>query len=154
LNGLGKLTETIEVHFDGDAGNRLSISILGYSHPQSEDYWDGNWIRVSVSVEVTPFSGDVSGDLRLEELQDLAVRLQDMYDNLSGTVVFTTMEDWLKLEIQIDKLGHVHVRGSLKDYRNPSTTLTFVMEFDQTHLLPLIKQLKATLSRFPIRGKR
>ena len=147
-----ELAETIEVRFDGEGGNKLSIVIFGYSHPASEDYWDGNWIRANVSVQVTGFSGNMSGHIRLEELQDLVVKLQHIYDDLSGTATFSTMEEWIEFEIQIGKLAQVHIRGFLQDYWSQDNMLTFVIQSDQTHLLSPIKQLKATLSRFPIRG--
>ena len=152
MTGLEALAETFEVHFDGEDGSKLSIIIFGYSYPQSEDYWDGNWIRVDVNVRITGFSGNMSGHIRLEELQDLVTILQHIHGNLSGTAIFSTTEEWIGFEIKIGKLGEVHIRGFLQDYWSQHNVLSFVIRSDQTYLLSPIKQLKAILTRFPIRG--
>ena len=63
------------IRIGGERSEFLAITILGRSHPDARDYWDGNWVRASVELAAGGFRGEVGGDLRTEELASFHRRI-------------------------------------------------------------------------------
>ena len=147
------MAEPIEIRFEGHNGSVLSLAVEGYSHPQSEDYWDGNWVKSRINVAVGGFNGDVRGDLRLDEFQHLLDELKILQKTLDRKVIFTTTELWFEFKIEGDNLGHLEFQGTLWGYWNADNLLQFTFQSDQTYLSNPIKQLETVLSHFPIKGR-
>ena len=72
-------------------GDFLTINLLGRSHPACPDFWDGNWVRAAVEVSAGGFRGEVSGDLRAEELAAFTGQLASLQETLRGEAVFETI---------------------------------------------------------------
>ena len=45
----------------------LSLRVRRRSNPESQDYWDGNWLNARVEVSVGGFRGAYRANLRAEE---------------------------------------------------------------------------------------
>ncbi len=63
----------------------LTIALLGRSHPEATDYWDGNWVTASVEARAGGFRGSVGGHLRAEELAAFHDQLARLQESLRGT---------------------------------------------------------------------
>jgi hypothetical protein len=72
--------------------------------------------------------------------------LETVYRDLRGTAEFTTIEHQLGLKLEVDKVGHVHVTGHVKDDASFGNRLTFELRFDQTFLPQIISELGNALS--------
>jgi hypothetical protein len=146
------VSQPIEIKFTGESGDFLSFRVLGRSHPEATDYWDGNWLRIGGIVSLGAFQGNVSGDIRVEELQAFSNSLNHLYETLTGEAIFETLEDWLKIRIWVDKLGQITLSGFVKNGVFDQNRLSFVTYADQTFLSVPIKQIEQAIKQFPLRG--
>ena len=65
---------TIEV--GGHERERILLNVLGRSHPDATDYWDGNWLRTSIEARVGGFTAAFGADLRTDEFERFRSALQ------------------------------------------------------------------------------
>ena len=103
------------IRVGGEENDSLEIAIAGYTYPVAGDYWDGNWLRVDVKVATGAFRGDVTGNLRTEELELFRDQLAALLDTLKGTAEFRTMEEWLSLRVTSDRRGHLTLATEIQD---------------------------------------
>jgi hypothetical protein len=119
-----------------------------------QDYWDGNWLRVTVHVGGAGADVWAQGSiLHLGELEDWLRQLELMSKTMSGKAELAPMEPNLYARFEIDKLGHI----STQIYITPdhmSQHHEFQEEIDQSYLPGLIRQLRTVLQDYPIRGNR
>ncbi len=144
----------IEVRFGGEQAEFLSITVRGRAYRQSQDYWDGNWLLVTVVIRAGKFSGEIAGMLRAEELQKLRDDLREFQRTLSGSVSYETAEEWLSLQIEADTLGSIALSGTISDDVSDSyNTLEFTLEGDQTFLASPLQQLEQVMQAYPVIGE-
>jgi hypothetical protein len=145
LEGLG----APQISFSG-----FQIWIHGRQFEDLCDYWDGDWLRVTVHVGGTGANVWTQGSiLHLGELEDWLRQLEQMSQTLSGKAELTPVEPNLYVSFEIDKLGHIRAQI----YVTPdhmSQHHEFREEIDQSYLPSLIRQLRAVLQDYPIRGKK
>jgi hypothetical protein len=142
-----------EIRFVGEPpDNFLSLLVLGRSHPNSTDYWDGNWLTAGLTVKVGSFEGKVSGHIRAEELVSFNRDLQTLFQKLTGEAAFKTMEDWLMIRVECNKLGHIKITGFVLDDHIDGNTLNFTLSTDQTFLPAPMRQIEQVLGQFPVIG--
>ena len=74
----------------------LSIWIHGREFPEHEDYWDGNWIRVTIYC-TAPGSNVIVEDLyiHVSELSSWFEQLQKIYSTLEGEAGLSCIEPYL-----------------------------------------------------------
>jgi len=73
----------------------------GKTIPDSQDYWDVNWLRVTVHCGAEDSDVWVSGSIvHLSELKSLQEDLEKLSDSLNGNVILNTMEPNLKLKFE------------------------------------------------------
>ncbi len=63
------------------------IDALSHKNPDSNSYWDGNWVNFKIQIKIPRYTGDFSASLRIEEINKFSDKLQLMYKYLSGTVL-------------------------------------------------------------------
>jgi hypothetical protein len=117
------------------------------------DYWDGNWVRAAVKLQVGGFRGSVSGDLRAEELARFLDQLAGLQENLRGTADFETMEQWLAIRVSGDGKGHMEYRCVVRDKPGIGNTLDCTIDTDQTFTRETVAQLAAAVREFPVIGQ-
>ena len=136
----------------GEDGDFLEIVVGHPTQSDADDYWDANWISAGIRVEVGAFKGHVAASLRREDFPPLRDGLKKLYADLTGQVKFTTMEEWIELEITGDGRGHFTGRGFVIDNLWGKNRLVFELQFDQTELPRLIGELDAIVTQRPILG--
>ena len=132
----------------------VRIKMLRRNHPTATDFWDANWLSVRVQVRAGGFEGRANGDLRAEELAAFRDGLARLHQTLKGEASFETMETWLSLRVTADGLGHMQVRGEVRDAPGTGNRLTFALALDQTDLPELLEGLDAICREFPAVGER
>ncbi len=132
----------------------LQIETTNYSYPDSNDFWDGNWINARIEIKVGGFQGDYKAQLRNVDFLDFRDGLERLYNKLDGFTNFYCLEDYLKIEVKGDGLGHFSADCIAND--NPGiygNCLEFTLEFDQTEIHGLTTMLDDILKEFPIKDK-
>ena len=130
----------------------LQIWIHGRQYAESEDYWDGNWLRITAHCGAAGAEVWVSGAiLHLSEIESWLQGLEKMNTNLSGGAALDCMEPELKIEMQIESLGHILMKVEITP-DNIKQFHSFEFETDQSYLPILIKNLKEVLGKHTIKG--
>ena len=136
------------------AGGYVEIIVAGYEHPRQVDFDDGNWLTSAVRIEVDGFSGKFGASLRAEEFESLLNEINRLDETLAGRATYQTLEGQLGLEFEVDRLGHVSLRGAARNRPGGTNQLTFeIPDFDQSYLKPLADSLRELLDAFPVRGR-
>lgn len=153
--GIGQsalVADAVEVILGDSERERIRLTVLGRSHPTCTDYWDGNWLRTSVSVQIGGFSGSYVADLRAEEFRSFGDEVASLYSALEGDATFTTMEGQVSLVLSGDGMGHVSVKADLRDEAGTGNRLHCEFDIDQTYLPAIIDALGAIDSAWPVLG--
>lgn len=130
----------------------LDLWIHGRQFPDSEDYWDGNWLEITARCSCNSAFVQVRGSiLHLSELHKLTSECQQIYASLSGEAHLQCMEPNLGLKITMKNLG----RCELSVFITPDHLLqehNFTFEIDQSYLSPFVKNLEFILDAYPLKG--
>src|SRR5262245_35740174 len=122
----------------------LAIWVHGRQFPDSEDFYDGNWLRVTAHCGASGASVWVTGAiLMVNELQRWADESESVYRDLAGESVLSSYEPDLKATItSIDSTGHLVLRVEITpDHMTQRHQFDF--ELDQSFLPLLISQCRA-----------
>jgi hypothetical protein len=142
------LSFRIEAH-----GDYLEVRPSRRLHASATDYWDGNWIGCTVEISAGKFRATYAADLRADEFASFRDNLAAVYENLSGTALFESMEEWIRIEASCDRKGHFTAACEVTDLPGMGARLRFNLSFDQTQIPKMIAALDAILSDFPVLGK-
>lgn len=135
------------------ASDHLRVRPLRRTHPHSTDYWDGGWIDTAVAVRAGAFRGSCTACLTSDEFARFLDELEPLYESLAGKAEFTSMEEWLSVEITVeDRLGHLRATCTVRDEPGIGNVLHFDLTLDQTDLPPILKGLRAICAAFPVAG--
>lgn len=86
----------------------FQIWVHGRQFPDLHDYWDGNWLRVTVHCGAKGASVWASGSIiHLSELHGWLISIRNMNDTLSGEANLECMEPELSVSIKAKKHGHI-----------------------------------------------
>lgn len=138
--------------------DHIKIRVLRRSHPEADDYWDGNWVNAEVSLVIRPWQASYDASLRTEELTRFRDAIRELYRGERREATLTPLEPWLFVTLEVDSLGHVHLGGAAgpEGHGRPfgAVQLNFeVKDFmDQTFLPPLIGELDEIVHQFPVIG--
>ena len=131
----------------------LEIWVHNRQFPDSEDYWDGNWLYVTAHCWASGASVWVSGSIvHSSEVAHLLAGAQSLYANVKGKAELPCMEPELSLELEGTGLGHINMTVRISP-ENLTQNHEFRFEIDQSYLPELMKQCKDVLERYPIKGK-
>lgn len=147
------MENTVSIVFGESQRERIELTVLGRSHPTSADYWDGNWLRTKVAVQVGGFAGTFAADLRAEEFRSFRDQLARLYETLDGEATFTTMEGQVLLVLAGDGIGHVSVSADLVDAAGIGNRLHCELAIDQTYLAAVLDSLDAVDAAWPVLGR-
>jgi len=148
-----------EVLLGPAGGDHIAIRVLRRNYPQANDYWDGNWLDAEIEVEVKPWRARYNANLRTDEFAGFRRELEGMHAMDRRDARFSPMEPWLDLDLHLDTLGHIDMRGNIgpegfgKVFGQARLVFEIQEFMDQTFLPPIIEQLRATEREFPIVGR-
>lgn len=136
----------------GSPSQGLAITIMGRSNADRMDCWDGNWLTTTVDIAVGGFRGGINGLIRAEELVAFHDQIKQLHNSPEGHAVFSTMEGWISLQFDGDKMGHINCKGYVKDQPGSDNSLSFQLDLDQTYLPDMLRSIGAVVAAFPVRG--
>lgn len=133
--------------------DHILIQISGVSHPNSNDFWDGNWMNAKIRVRAGAFRANTSACLRRDEFQSFLTQLRSMVASCKEQASFSSLEEWLAFDVTGNKLGHFFAKGSVIDDHTTGNKLNFRIQFATIELEKLIEDLEALMDKFPVIGK-
>lgn len=137
----------------------VTITVIQRKYPQATDYWDGNWVDAEVKVHIRPWAATYSAALRCDEFLRFREEVERMNASLTGRAEFQPLEPWLSLQLTLDPLGHITLKGKAapeapgRVFGEVGLQFTVREALDQTLLAPLIEQLLAVEAEFPVIGQ-
>jgi len=138
--------------FGDSEHERFVLDVLSYERPVSGEYHDDNWLVVAMTVSVGGFTGRAGATIVTDELVSFSEQLHVLYDRLTGSAEFSTLESQLSLKLAGDGKGHIRLTGEVSDAAGIGNPLSFHLDFDQTLLQHSIHELDSVLKAFPIRN--
>jgi hypothetical protein len=130
----------------------LQIWVHSRQFPEATDYWDGNWINVTVHCGAKGADVWTSGAIiHLPEIKGWADACEQMYKTLSGEAKLDCMEPELSIEMKMREQGHIE----MEVYITPDHLIQehrFRFEIDQSYLTELVNGCRAVLEAYPIRN--
>jgi hypothetical protein len=139
------------IAFGAEEYERVEITIFGYERAASGDYHDDNWLSVEVSVNCGAFHGKFPAAFLTRELESFHAQLTLLYQTLTGSARFETLEGQLELEATGNGLGRIKISGEARDQAGIGNKLIFEIGIDQTQLQTSVQSLAAAMSVFPVR---
>ena len=131
-------------HIGGEEAEYVRVSNL-------RDHGDG-WLYAIVTLSVGGFKGRYAANFGSWAFSDFAAQLDQLYQTVSGSAVFTSDEGQLELTLTCDIRGHIQVRGEAMDYVVTGNELIFQLDIDQTHLPAILSSLHQALKKYPPRA--
>lgn len=130
----------------------LSLWALSRQFPQSDDYWDGNWIYTYASAEAPGARIETQGPfLRSDEIESFLGELTGLNQNLEGRAELDCMEPMLRVEVACCSLGSVQVIVEITP-DHVTQSHRFVYDLDQTYLGLAMEGCQRILAKYPVRN--
>jgi hypothetical protein len=129
---------------------RIEVDVHGCEGLQPGANWYDNWLAIDIRVQAGGFQGEVAAQIVSDELVRFVSQLRPLYESLTGSAEFSTMEGQLSLRLVGDGNGHIDLSGEVRD-RTDGNRLLFRLQFDQTQLRASICELERVTSQFPSR---
>jgi len=130
----------------------LKLWVHGRQFPDSTDYWDGNWLRVTAYCIYRNSVVRIQNEacVRTDEVARLLTDCERMYSTLSGKAALKCMEPGISIELSAFANGHIGVNLSITpDHTNE--THEYEGAIDQSFLPAIISSCEAVLAKYPVR---
>ena len=132
----------------------FQLWVHGRQFPESTDYYDGNWLRVTAHAGAPGASVWASGAfLMVPDLLRWADECEALLEGRGKEAKLAPLEPQLAVTIlPVDRLGHFMMRIQITpDHLTQEHTFQF--EIDQTFLPHIVKRCRAIGGAYPTRGK-
>ncbi|RYX81674.1 hypothetical protein EON83_23040 [bacterium] len=124
----------------GSKGDYLTIHVL--DTPKSAGARYDDWVDVGVEIKAGGFIARYKAQFFVNEILILQADLERLYNNLSGSLKFQTLEGQLEFEITGNGRGNFETQGEAWDKSGGQSRLCFSFEtFDQTYIPQMLKEL-------------
>ena len=141
----------------GEETEYLLVQVLRRSHPQCDDFWDGNWIETRITLSAGGFRGRFRASLRSEEFVRFRAGLRRVYASPrtaipTSVAEFAALEEQLTIRVIGDGPGHFTAECVAVDEAGTGNRLEFTLRFDQSCIPALLTDLDALITAFPVKG--
>ena len=132
----------------------FQLWVHGREFPESKDYYDGNWLRVTAYCGASGASVWAQGAILM--VTDIAGFGHQCAKMLGGDGKLAALDPWepeLKVSLEVsDGLGHIRSQVEITpDYLLQAHRFEF--EIDQSYLPGIIRQCSEIVKEYPIRGQ-
>lgn len=132
----------------------VSIHISGYSNPRATDSDDANWLSAEIEIAVGCFTGKYPASPTTQDFSRFQESLELVLETLSGKALFSTMEGWLQLQIDMTRRGTATVSGEAVALQAPRIALEFSFESDQSYLQETLRAVRLAVQNFPVAAQK
>ncbi len=131
----------------------LQIWIHSRQFPDNNEFWDGNWLNVTIHCGADGASVWTSGAiLHLSEIADWLVALEKMNETLSGEANLDTIEPEFNVKLKAESLGQITMEVEISP-NQLTQRHSFEFDLDQSYLNGVIESCRKTLTELPLVGK-
>lgn len=138
--------------FGGEEYERVEVEVHGYERSPVGEFYDDNWVRVSVRVSVGAFKGKFPAAFLTSDFAEFRGQLQKLSHSLEGVASFSTLEGQLSLELTGNGRGGIFLKGVAIDVPGTGSRLEFDLELDQSYLPAALEGLDEILDKYPVRA--
>lgn len=130
----------------------LQIWVHSRQFPASEDYWDANWLNVTVHCGAQGAEVWTGGAIiHLSEIVGWVEACEAMARTLSGKASLECIEPDLNIQMRASPLGHIAMTVEITpDHLTQQHKFEF--EVDQSYLARLVRDCRKVLAEYPIKG--
>ena len=133
--------------------DKLKIWIHGWQFPETDEYWDANWLYITIYYCDNNSSVYDSGPyIHLPELIAFTDELLDIDKNLKGKAVLPAIEPVLYVSLEFESLGHINLNITISP-EGSSSNHEYEVEIDQSFLKRIGTQIDTILQKYKLRGK-
>ena len=130
----------------------FQLWIHNRQYPESDDYWDGNWLRATAHCGSDGASVTVTGAIiRSPEVLELKKAFEQLSSSLQGAKQIECLEPYLKFDLQMESLGNT-VFSVFITPDHLTQQHSFIFSIDQSYFSSMIESCTKILKRFPIIG--
>jgi len=131
----------------------FALWVHGRQFPDSQDFYDGNWLNLTAHCGASGASVWVEGAiLMIPDLERWADQCVALYESLRGEAELRSYEPELRVTISsANTLGHLTMRVEITP-EHMRQRHVFNFELDQTYLPQLIRNCREIVAAYPIRG--
>ena len=129
---------------------KITIFSLLRCYQDADNYYDANWIRVDIRVNIPGYTASFEAYMLSSEFENLAQQLQKMHNNIIKKFYFAPLEAQIILQAEMDSLGKIEWQCETTHPIGNGATLRFSLTSDQSYLPKLIAELKKMMHAFPI----
>jgi hypothetical protein len=131
----------------------LWLWVHGRQFPMADDYWDGNWLQVTVYCGAPGASVWVTGPiLHVPELAHFLRGVEAIHASLQGEATLSCIEPALAVKLITERLGHITMVVDITP-DHLSQTHRFTFTIDQSYLPPVIDSCQTILRQYPVKGQ-
>ncbi|MGD9683512.1 MAG: hypothetical protein AB7W16_20290 [Candidatus Obscuribacterales bacterium] len=131
----------------------LQIWVHGRQFPDATDYWDGNWLLVSVRCSAPGAKVYVDGPIiHLSELAEWSVAAERMHATLEGKANLACMEPELSVDLTMETSDQMIMTVDISPHQRSQKHI-FRFELDRSYLPELISGCKKVLDSYPIKSE-
>jgi hypothetical protein len=140
--------EAPDLHIAG-----LRLWVHGRQFPMADDYWDGNWLQVTVHCGAPGARVWVTGPiLHVSEIAHFLRGVEAIYASLQGEATLPCMEPELGVTLTAEGRGHITMVVAITpDHLSQAHRFTFTL--DQSYLPPVMDYCRTLLRQYPIKGQ-
>ena len=142
----------MEIRVVGNDMERLVITVHGYAYPDTDCYWDGNWLTCGVEATVSGFTAAYPAAVRVDEVGAFLGGVEQLRDARSGKARLKNMDNTIELTLQPDKFGRLMWSGRLTPPTGQGTSLAFAFRAEPASLPDLIRDARSVVAAYPVRG--
>ncbi len=130
----------------------LRIWVHSRQYPDVLEYWDGNWLIVTVCAAWSGAQVWVSGPiLHIPELAQWAEESERLYKTLKGEAKLSCMEPNLSVKLTAHMTGQIQAEVNITP-DNLTQYHSFKIELDQSYLPEFLQGCKRVLQEYPVVG--
>ena len=126
------------------------IGLSGGDHLKVHAHCPANdeWVNVEVGVGAGGFVGGFGANFLVRDFVHLRSELQRLYDDLSGSMKFETLERQLEFEIIGNGRGHFDIYCLIEDRSSGvPCRMEFGFDFDQSYIPAILRDLDNIISQ-------
>jgi len=135
----------------GGHGACITLEVLQYEDAEASNSSDANWLSSSITLDVGPFGGSYNVSLTTDDFVAFGNDLRDLLKGDKSNAVFSTDEEWLRLEITRSARGACQVIGESSFRGSVKATLSFSFETDLTYIGDVQRAISDVIKEFPPR---
>ena len=137
-----------QITIKGDEGE-IILQILGRENVNASNLCDANWLRTTLSVRASSFSGTIEIGLWVPELVALRDRLEAILRNLTDGLQFESMESNWKFNVAFEITGAVIISGSVRKELTQDNMLHYEFRSDPISLELVARDIRRVTEAYP-----